>query len=84
MEALWSSTSSIINGVADGYSADGGGFVINAHPSYFAQTVAGEATEPSLRVERDGDKMTVYASTQLSEAQFNAVNATLLAAPDRT
>lgn len=42
------------------------------------------AIEPSLRVERDGDRMVVYANVQLLESQMNAVNAVLLAAPNRT
>ena len=42
------------------------------------------AIEPSLRVERDGDKMIVYADVTLTEPQVNAVSAMLLAQPNRT
>lgn len=42
------------------------------------------AVEPTLRVERDGDRMIVYANSQLSDAQINTVNAALLEAPNRT
>lgn len=42
------------------------------------------AIEPSLRVEKEGDRMVVYANVKLLESQINAVNSVLLAAPNRT